>query len=308
MIKFLTVAGIVVGSIILLLLILLLMFLFVPFRYKFGGTNITDEYGYAIFSYLFSIFRIKVYYHDKNGWVSFRLFGIRIINKTFPEFVELVNKIIDFFDKHFNKQNETAEKSDEQGTLDTELNEEEVKEAVDFIEQHDEIEDMGPIKKNISFIAYIKDIVLNIRKKWYNFKEFVNKKIADFNLLKKKIKFYYRVLQCPSLKPTLMLLKDIGIKLMKHSMPKKLRVKLKYGNEDAYVNAKFSGYIFILQGILQKEIDFTPAWNENAFEIEGYMSGRVQMYVFLNAAWKIFTSKHLRRMIKLFRKGGKISG
>ena len=83
---------------------------------------------------------------------------------------------------------------------------------------------------------------------------------------------------------------------------------IEYGDEDPYLTGKVHGIICMARGYFNKEIDFTPVWDESRFLIDGYVIGRVQMFVFLAMAFKIFTNKHLRRMFFLIRKGGKIRG
>ena len=96
--------------------------------------------------------------------------------------------------------------------------------------------------------------------------------------------------------------------MLKHAFPRKWRMHIEYGDEDPYITGKVHGYICMARGYFNREIDFTPVWDENRFEIDGYVSGRIQMIVFLSVAFKLFTNKHLRRMIFLIRKGGKIRG
>ena len=230
MLKVLAVIGIVLGSLLLLALIILNIFLFVPFRYKIGGSNKDKLYFYFLTSFFLSFFRLKIYYKEEMGYVAIRLFGIKIIDKTFPELIELVEKLSEKFskkDKKSDKETEETSKTDdaslEADTIpetDTEeytITEEEVEE---FLNEPDEIDEMNAFEKNITFLSSIKDFILNIKKKWYNFKEFINEKIKQWELTKKYIKFYWKVLNHPSFKPTIILFKDICIKAVKHVFPK----------------------------------------------------------------------------------------
>ena len=318
MLKVLAIVGIVIGSIVLLLLLLFLLLLFVPFRYKIGGSNVDTLYGYFVLSYLLSIFRIKVYYREKNGWLCIRIFGIKIIDKTFPEVVELIEKISAFFDKK--KKDETGNEENADGNGELSTNEETIptedtleheiteEEAIEFLNEHDEIEDMNAVEKNVSFLRAIKDFVLNIREKWYNFKEFVETKLKQWEILKKYIKFYWKVLNHPSFAKSLELFKNVGIRILKHIFPRKWRMRIVYGDEDPYTTGKVSSYICMARGLFNREIDFTPFWEENRFEIDGYISGRIQLYVFLSVAFKLFVNKHLRRIVILIIKGHKKGG
>ena len=82
MLKVLAVIGIVLGSLLLLALIILNIFLFVPFRYKIGGSNKDKLYFYFLTSFFFLFFRLKIYYKDEMGYVAIRLFGIKIKRAT----------------------------------------------------------------------------------------------------------------------------------------------------------------------------------------------------------------------------------
>lgn len=318
MLKILAVIGIVLGSLLLLALIILNIFLFVPFRYKIGGSNKDKLYFYFLSSFFLSFFRLKIYYKEEMGYVAIRLFGIKIIDKTFPELIELVEKLSEKFskkDKKSDKETEETSKTDdaslEADTIpetDTEeytITEEEVEE---FLNEPDEIDEMNAFEKNITFLSSIKDFILNIKKKWYNFKRFVKEKIDQWNKIKKYIKYYWKVLNHPSVKPTLKLFLDLMIKMMKHVWPRKWRLKIKYGDEDPYLTGKVHGYICMARGLFQREIDFTPVWDENVFEFDGYVKGRIQLIVFLMFAFKIFANRHLRKLVILIIKGGKIRG
>ena len=318
MLKVLAVIGIVLGSLLLLALIILNIFLFVPFRYKIGGSNKDKLYLYFLTSFFLSFFRLKIYYKEEMGYVAIRLFGIKIIDKTFPELIELVEKLSEKFskkDKKSDKETEETSKTDdaslEADTIpetDTEeytITEEEVEE---FLNEPDEIDEMNAFEKNITFLSSIKDFILNIKKKWYNFKRFVKEKIDQWNKIKKYIKYYWKVLNHPSVKPTLKLFWDLMIKMMKHVWPRKWRLKIKYGDEDPYLTGKVHGYICMARGLFQREIDFTPVWDENIFEFDGYVKGRIQLIVFLMFAFKIFANRHLRKLVILIIKGGKIRG
>lgn len=318
MLKVLAIIGIVLGSLLLLALIILNIFLFVPFRYKIGGSNKDKLYFYFLSSFFLSFFRLKIYYKEEMGYVAIRLFGIKIIDKTFPELIELVEKLSEKFskkDKKSDKETEETSKTDdaslEADTIpetDTEeytITEEEVEE---FLNEPDEIDEMNAFEKNITFLSSIKDFILNIKKKWYNFKRFVKEKIDQWNKIKKYIKYYWKVLNHPSVKPTLKLFWDLMIKMMKHVWPRKWRLKIKYGDEDPYLTGKVHGYICMARGLFQREIDFTPVWDENIFEFDGYVKGRIQLIVFLMFAFKIFANRHLRKLVILIIKGGKIRG
>jgi len=327
MLKVLAIAGIVLGGLLLLLLIVLNIVLFVPFRYKIGGSNKETLYGYFLLTFFMSFLRIKIYYRDKMGYLSLRILGIKVLDKTIPELVELIENISDKFSKNKDKnpdpevtdnnsskgsdENDIQEPLNEEDTIPEEDSEEyeiSLEEAEKYINNEDGSDDESILQKNISFLSSLKDLVLNIKKKWYNFKEFVNEKIKQWEKTKKIIKFYWKVLHCPSLKPTLELFKNIAVRFIKHIFPRKWKMKIVYGDEDPYLTGKVHGYICMARGFFGKDIDFTPVWDENIFEFEGFVAGRLQAYVILGIAFKVLTNKHLFRMIKLIRKGGKISG
>ncbi len=318
MLKVLMIIGIVLGSIILLALIAICTILFVPFRYRIGGSNKETLTAYFLLTFLLSIVRIKVYYKEKMGWASLRLFGIKIFDKEIPELIEFVENLSDKFSKKKKDSDSAGDKNEnpeeapakaetipEEETVEYELTEEEFEK---YLNEPDEFDDMNAIEKNISFLSSLKEFVLNIKKKWYNFKEFVNEKLKQWEKTKKIIKFYWKVIHYPSFKPTLILFKDIMLKVIKHVFPRKWRMKIVYGDEDPYITGKVHSYICMARGYFNREIDFTPVWDESRFEIDGYVGGRVQIIVFLSVGFKLLTNKHLRRMILLIRRGGKTRG
>ena len=318
MLKVLAIIGIVLGALIVLALIILNIFLFVPFRYRIGGSNKDKLYFYFLMTFFLSFFRVRVYYKEEMGWASLRIFGIKIFDKKIPELIEFVEKLSEKLSKKDKKAKtdttEDVKSEDAAAEADTipendseeyELTEEEIEQ---YLEEPDEIDEMNAIEKNITFLSSIKDFILNIKKKWYNFKRFVKEKIDQWNKTKKYIKYYWKVLNHPSVKPTLKLFWDLMIKFMKHVWPRKWRLKIKYGDEDPYLTGKVHGYICMARGLFGREIDFTPVWDENVFEFDGYVSGRIQLIVFLIFAFKIFANRHLRKLVILIIKGGKIRG
>ena len=328
MLSVLKVIGIVIGALILLAIILFLILMFVPFRYTIGGSNKEKLYGYFLVSFFLNIFRVKVYYRDKAGWLSIKIFGIKFLDKTIPEVIELVQKIIDKFSKkeettdvtttaegsEGNTTESTEGTGEEETILETDEQEFEITydEVEEYLNSPDEMDDMNAVEKNIAFIQAIKDFVLNIKKKWYNFKEFVNEKLDQWEKTKKWIKFIWKIINHPSFAPTLKLFKNITVKFIKHISPRKWRMHIVYGDEDPYVTGQVSRYICMARGYFNREIDFTPVWDGKALEIDGYVKGYMQMYVFLHYAFLLFTNKHLRKMVFLirrgFKKGGKTRG
>ena len=317
MFKVLAIVGIVLGSLILLALIVLSIFLFVPFRYKIGGSNKDKLYFYFLLTFFLSAFRIRVYYREEMGWASLRILGIKIFDKKIPELIELVEKISDKLSKKKDKKSETTElsveSSEEQEVqtppLDEDMPESETEEfeitdeeIEAFLNEPDEYDEMNALERNITFLSKIKDFILNIRKKWYNFKRFVKEKIDQWNKTKKYIKYYWKVLNHPSVKPTLKLFLELALKLLKHIFPRKWKMRIKYGDEDPYLTGKVLGYISMAKGYFNREIDFTPVWDENVFEFEGYVSGRVQLIVFLSFLFRILTNRHLRKLVILIVK------
>ena len=104
MLKVLAIIGIVLGALLVLALIILNIFLFVPFRYKIGGSNKDKLYFYFLMTFFLSFFRVRVYYKEMMGWMSLRIFGIKIFDKEIPELIEFVQKLSDKLSKWNIKQ------------------------------------------------------------------------------------------------------------------------------------------------------------------------------------------------------------
>ena len=112
MLKILAIIGIVLGALIILALIIINIFLFVPFRYKIGGSNKDKLYFYFLMTFFLSFFRVRVYYREMMGWMSLRIFGIKIFDKEIPELIEFVQNLSEKLSKKDKKnKSETAEVS-----------------------------------------------------------------------------------------------------------------------------------------------------------------------------------------------------
>ena len=167
MLSVLKIIGIVIGAVILLFILLFLIVMFVPFRYKIGGSNKEKLYGYFLISFFLNFFRVKVYYRDKMGWLSIRILGIKFLDKTIPDTIELVEKIIDKFSKKDDKKDESADASKaegEEGASEGPKEEDTIPETdeaeydisydevEEFLNSPDEIDDMNAVEKNIAFL------------------------------------------------------------------------------------------------------------------------------------------------------------
>ena len=169
--------------------------------------------------------------------------------------------------------------------------------------------DKLPLGKKIkAFIHKIKELILKCRDKCYNIKGSVEDFIQKAKKKYKEIKYYYKLIQHPSVKPGLKKLWTVGLKLLKHIRPRKLRAVIKFGSGDPASTMKVYGYYCMIYPFYGKQIQFTPDMENKVFYLDAKLSGRFQMFQMMWAGWKLFADRNIRKLVRLIRREVKRRG
>ena len=169
--------------------------------------------------------------------------------------------------------------------------------------------DKLPLGKKIkAFIHKIKELILKCRDKCYNIKGSVEDFIQKAKKKYKEIRYYYKLIQHPSVKPALKKLWKVSLKLLKHIRPRKLKAVIEFGSGDPASTMKVYGYYCMIYPFYGKQIQFTPDMENKVFYLDAKLSGRFQLFRMMWAGWELFADRNIRKLIRLIRREVKKRG
>ncbi len=184
----------------------------------------------------------------------------------------------------------------------------EIEERLADTEEEDAFEKLPLGKKIKAFIRKIKELILKFRDKCYNIRDLIEQFIDSIKKKYKEIRYYYRLIQHPSIKPALLRLWKTAKKFLKHIRPRRLRATVEYGSGDPASTMKVYGYYCMIYPFYGKQIQFTPDMENKVFYLDASVSGRFQMLRMMWLAWSIFADKNVRKLIRLIRREVKRRG
>lgn len=141
-----------------------------------------------------------------------------------------------------------------------------------------------------SIILKIRDTIIGIYNKTINLKESITDKIKVFNETinteenKKLLKF---------------LISQIKI-ILKHIAPRKYKIFIKYGASEPDVTGKVISYVAIANAFFNIKLNFLPVFDEEIFEGELYLRGRIRVFTMLIIAFRVYRNKQFKKMIKKY--------
>ena len=133
----------------------------------------------------------------------------------------------------------------------------------------------------------------------YDKKEAIKKK------LRKGMRLYRRVLWVKDKDYTqrsLAKIKKASLRILKQICPRKGHVKIAAGMEDIATTGQIAGYYGILYGMfypfIGKRVVLEPDFEKQRLEVDGWLKGRIRLYVFVPAAWLYFIDKDVKNFKK----------
>lgn len=321
----LKILGIIVLVLLALIVLLVLCILFVPIRYS-GNIDYHEKLIIdGKITYLFHLisFRYKKGYGDIDG-SSIKILGIdfsklkqkRASRKQKRKkqeadtemFEELANEINDV------SQDKTSEK--------TPL----LEEDISICSSDNNFINKGDTKKDISLtnkekkhskihelFKKIKSLAFNLKKKlFYTITHFfdtirkIKKGIKDF---REKIKWTIEFIKDECTKEAITFIKGQAFRLLKHIRPRKIKGYIHFGFEDPSYTGQTLGILSIFYGRFQKrfykKFKICPDFENKIIEGKAYISGRVQVYVLLLIAFKLYKNKNLKIVMERRRTYGR---
>lgn len=307
-----------------LLLIFLLVLLFWPFRYKFHIVKRDSFIAKAVVSFFFSVFRVTLSYSDGKPLLVVRLIGIPVYKTDFEDVIKLVKEGMEppadaeDTDKtdasgitvsDRTDGDEPDAKSDSFATEeDLPLTDEEIEEKIQAITDETDAEKLTFKQKIAQFVDNIKQVILKLKKKCYNIYDSIQSFKKKMENIAKEIRYYYKVLNHPAIKPAwLKLLKQLK-KIWRNVKPRKISVDVHYGANDPGQTASVYGYYCMIYPFFGKQIRFVPDLENEVFELDALVKGRVQLYRMLLSAWALVFDKNCRKVFRLLMREVKRRG
>lgn len=319
----LKIIGIVLLALLCTVIVLLGLVLFVPFRYRISADYMEDGDKTARISltWLFHFINFRAWYSDDLYYIfriiifplkkSDNLIKKRKTNKgkAKPKKTEIEEDKSDDCPADYlmdgsaeNTADYLTEGSEETYSLtnleednsgsEKSLEDDEVKKAglFDFFDWISNV-----IEKIIDFIINLDERVETLKKKVSDF----TKNIEDKQDL---IEYYIDALTDEKNKATLAMCYNRISRVLKHIIPRKLSGYARFGFEDPALTGQILSIYSVLYPFIHDKIQVVPEFNEEILEGKLYVKGRIRVAVVLWAAVKLYFSKDVRRLIKVYKR------
>ncbi len=333
----LKIIGIVLLSILALILMILLILLFVPVRYSFkGDINVDDKH----FDLGFDATWLLHFIHAKAAFLKteredetpsakkreegfsyeIRVFGIKIIPKK--EKAPVIDEN-GYELPAAPEEQKSGEVSGENTELSPEPAAEEAAESAADTEEKDTVSGEGGSETESrdsedgyseeipkGFREKLKDfaaLIRNMIKKAGDMKENVRCKIRricdNISEVYEKIRYYYEVLDKESSREAI----ELGIhelcRILKAIKPRKYRLYLLYGFEDAALTGEITGLLAVLFAEAGKNVVFIPDFDQPTIQGDFFFRGRIRLLTIVIVLWRLYFNKNFRRFFKEIRNG-----
>lgn len=303
--------GIVLLALLGFILFACLLFLFFPFVYRFSAEKKEQIKAKVSLSFLFRFIYVSVKYENKEPLLVARVLGIPVYKTNFDF---LIDAIKESQGNSATSTDNSGQTEEEVAVTDTTTEEESDLEMTDE-ELDEEIKAVMEEEEEITFkqklqqiFEKIKLFISNCKKKCYNVYDTIllYKKKAEHFL--KNIKYYYKVLNHPAVKPAWNYLLKHLKKMWRNAKPRKIRVNVLYGASDPAQTAKVYGYYCMIYPFYGKSVRFEPDMENEVFIIDGKLRGRFQVYRFMLSGLLLFLNRNCRKVVRLLMREGKKRG
>ncbi|MCM1144100.1 MAG: DUF2953 domain-containing protein [Blautia sp.] len=116
------------------------------------------------------------------------------------------------------------------------------------------------------------------------------------------IEYYWGVLQGDTFKKAYSLCKDELASILAYIRPRKFRADIVVGTDDPATTGQILSYYGILYPLLGEHVTVTGDFERKRIEGTVYMKGKVRLFTLLKAAIRIYFSKDIKKLLKLFKK------
>ena len=97
-------------------------------------------------------------------------------------------------------------------------------------------------------------------------------------------------------------IKNIIFKVLLHILPQKFKAKVRFGFEDPSTTGNILGILSIFYGVYGNKLELEPDFDNQVFEGEYKLKGRIRVVTLLRALWKLYRNKWIRDFISFSKK------
>ena len=294
----LKILGIAILVILGIVLVLLLIVLFVPVRYRIRGYYKEDFVCHLRATWLLHLVSLSVDF-EKELITSIKILGMDISS---------------FLNKKEKKQKENTKAKtnteDKQISQNTDENEQtqlssqkEIKEySVQDNHTTDEAHSQDNPDSSRSIFQKIKDFITGIREKIITIYNKVKEFLINIKNKKDSVERYIRILQREEVKGAFSLWKKRIFKMIKHLLPRHMKIHIHVGMEDPATTGYILGAYSILSDKLRRQIILQADFEQVILEADYNIKGHCHAFRFLHELLCIVTDKNCRTFYKLVKK------
>ena len=299
----LKIIGIVLLSLLGILFVLLLIVLFVPVRYRIKGYYKDEFICHGKITWLLHLLSVSIDF-DKELVTSIRVFGIDIssfLDKKKNAINAPQNKVPDSATKEQSHAIEsTAAPESLDKDSDKQPNEENADSPKDDISS-EFVQETGAKEKQ-SLFQRINNFFLNIKNKLLSVYHKVIDIIQNIKTKKETVSRYLQILQKEEVKNTFSLCKKRFFKMLKHLLPKKMKIHAHIGMEDPSTTGYILAIYSVLPDKLRKQIVLKADFDEVIMEADYNIKGSCNAFNLLFQLLCILTNKNCWTFYKLVKK------
>ena len=303
----LKIIGIILLVVLLTILALLLLILFVPIRYEARGfRKMEDDVPARIIvraHWLLHIINVSFRYPEA-AYVKVRLFCFTVFSteqKPEPE----VNHTEEASSDSSESVDAAAERKQEKEISKLSETEEASQEkAVEEQTAEEAREDMMGEEKSPRFLEFFRKIFQILKNIQYTIQKICDK----IKHIIKNIRYYINVIQSNAFRSAWGVCSGEVISLLRSIRPRKLEGSFTVGTGDPATTAQILAVHGMLYPLIGEHIIMIPDFERFIIEGQFLVKGRITLFRFLKTAGRLFFHKDLRKVIRLFKKGGSTNG
>ena len=120
--------------------------------------------------------------------------------------------------------------------------------------------------------------------------------------IKEKIKHIKEMASDQRIHRAILLLIDGAWKMARHSLPRKIKGRAKFGFEDPSTTGQILTYVSLLYPCYAKSVELVPMFTEKVIDLDLYFRGRVRLFSLIWICVKIWFDRNFRYLYKKVRK------
>lgn len=127
----------------------------------------------------------------------------------------------------------------------------------------------------------------------------IGKRIKE---IKEKIKRIKEMASDQRIHRAILLLIDGAWKMVRHSLPRKIKGRAKFGFEDPSTTGQILTYVSLLYPCYAKSVELVPMFTEKVIDLDLYFRGRVRLFSLIWICVKIWFDRNFRYLYKKVKK------